>query len=104
MWFIGVEEEQERSAPPPKKILDPPLLQYLIFPKIIDASWLFTKVRIFNYCSSLYHILESENFRFPFSSDKKPNLRGEMWKIELQKFVVNLLDKHRKLYMNGKVI
>ena len=26
MWFIGVEVEQERSAPPPKKkILDPPL-------------------------------------------------------------------------------
>ena len=27
MWFIGVEEEQETSAPPPKKILDPPLLR-----------------------------------------------------------------------------
>ena len=26
MWFIGVEVEQETSAPPPKKILDP-LLQ-----------------------------------------------------------------------------
>ena len=26
MWFIGVEVEQEMSAPPPKKILDPPLL------------------------------------------------------------------------------
>ena len=25
MWFIGVEVEQEMSAPPPKKILDPPL-------------------------------------------------------------------------------
>ena len=25
MWFIGVEVEQEASAPPPKKILDPPL-------------------------------------------------------------------------------
>ena len=25
MWFIGVEVEQEKSAPPPKKILDPPL-------------------------------------------------------------------------------
>ena len=24
-WFIGVEVEQEMSAPPPKKILDPPL-------------------------------------------------------------------------------
>ena len=26
MCFIGVEVEQETSAPPPKKILDPPLL------------------------------------------------------------------------------
>ena len=26
MWFIGVEFEREMSAPPPKKILDPPLL------------------------------------------------------------------------------
>ena len=25
MWFIGVEVEQKTSAPPPKKILDPPL-------------------------------------------------------------------------------
>ena len=25
MLFIGVEVEQETSAPPPKKILDPPL-------------------------------------------------------------------------------
>ena len=25
MWFIGVEIEHETSAPPPKKILDPPL-------------------------------------------------------------------------------
>ena len=24
MWFIGVEVEQKTSAPPPKKILDPP--------------------------------------------------------------------------------
>ena len=24
-WLIGVEVEQETSAPPPKKILDPPL-------------------------------------------------------------------------------
>ena len=29
MWFIGVEVEQETSAPPPKKILDPPLLLYV---------------------------------------------------------------------------
>ena len=25
MWSIGVEVEQETSAPPPKKNLDPPL-------------------------------------------------------------------------------
>ena len=25
MWFIGVDVEEETSAPPPKKILDPPL-------------------------------------------------------------------------------
>ena len=30
MWFIGVEVEQETSAPPPKKILDPPLQSTLI--------------------------------------------------------------------------
>ena len=29
MWFIGVEVEQETSAPPPKKkILNPPLRSY----------------------------------------------------------------------------
>ena len=54
--------------------------------------------------SSLYHILECENFRFPFSYHKKPNLRSEMWKIELQNIVVDLLDKLRKLYTNGTVI
>ena len=33
MWFIGVEVEQETSAPPPKKILDPPLrLNHLYSP------------------------------------------------------------------------
>ena len=29
MWLIGVEVEQETSAPPPKKILDPPLDPYM---------------------------------------------------------------------------
>ena len=28
MWFISVEVEQETSAPPPKKILDPPLWRF----------------------------------------------------------------------------
>ena len=27
MWFIGVEVEQETSATPSKKILDPPLIK-----------------------------------------------------------------------------
>ena len=25
LWFIGVEVEQETNAPPPEKILDPPV-------------------------------------------------------------------------------
>ena len=30
MWFVGVEVEQETSAPPPKKkVLDPPLIRTL---------------------------------------------------------------------------
>ena len=29
LWFIGVEVEQETSAPSPKKILDPPLCYFL---------------------------------------------------------------------------
>ena len=43
MWFIGVEVEQETSAPPPKKILDQPLISYdadhhetLFFNPILD--------------------------------------------------------------------
>ena len=31
MWFIGVDVEQETSAPPRKKNLDPPLLTQLNF-------------------------------------------------------------------------
>ena len=37
----------------------------VIFPKSLDATERFTKVRVFSY-SSLPHILESENFRFLF--------------------------------------
>ena len=36
MWFIGVEVEQETSAPPPKNILDPPLLGYVYTMEIIQ--------------------------------------------------------------------
>ena len=34
--------------------------------------------------SSLYHILESENFRFPFSYDKEPNLKSECEKLNFK--------------------
>ena len=35
MWVIGVEVEQEMGAPPPKKILDPPL--YIIVSLLFTA-------------------------------------------------------------------
>ena len=35
MWFIGVKVEQETSAPPLKKILDPPLTQLYALYKLI---------------------------------------------------------------------
>ena len=44
MWFIGVEVEEETSAPPPKKILDPPLPNHtnpastLRFGTVLDIS------------------------------------------------------------------
>ena len=39
MWFVGVEVEQETSAPPPKKILDPPLFfnTFLLFMTRVDG-------------------------------------------------------------------
>ena len=37
VWFIGVEVEQEASAPPPKKILDPPLARLCGICN--DAEW-----------------------------------------------------------------
>ena len=36
--------------------------------------------------------------------EKQPDLANEMWKIKLYKIVVNLLEKLRKLYMNGTFI
>ena len=36
-------------------------------------------MRIF--VSSLHYVFESENFRFSFCYENKPNLGGEMWKI-----------------------
>ena len=41
MWFIGVEVEQETSAPPPKKILDPPLIMHLICPPKLCIAFVF---------------------------------------------------------------
>ena len=41
----------------------------IIFPKILDAILThYEKENVFD--SSLHHILESENFRFPFSYEK----------------------------------
>ena len=39
MWFIGVEVEQETSAPPPKKILDPPLRD-VAFPSLYVCNFI----------------------------------------------------------------
>ena len=54
--------------------------------------------------SSLHHIFESQNFRFPFFYEKQPKLESEMWKIKLHKIVGNLLDKRRKMDVDGTVI
>ena len=41
MWFIGVEVEQETSAPPPKKILDPPLSMQVTWEQIYISKLTF---------------------------------------------------------------
>ena len=48
MWFIGVEVEQETSAPHPKKILDPPLNQqtYLGKMKLRHSNFLFLTLTV----------------------------------------------------------
>ena len=52
MWFIGVEVEQETSAPPPKKFLDPPLETPLLglgpryFFYHYPGHWIQTRVSI----------------------------------------------------------
>ena len=38
MWFIGVEVEQETNAPPPKKILDPPLSGSINFKAYVKTN------------------------------------------------------------------
>ena len=48
MWFIGVEVEQETSAPPPKKILDPPLCMHVEYIHSIFISHLSTVSNLTN--------------------------------------------------------
>ena len=62
-----------------------------IFPKVLDAIQRITKERIFLIPLSIT-ILSPTILRFLFSRKKKrPNPRGELWKIKLQKIVGNLL-------------
>ena len=71
----------------------------IIFAKILDA-----KKEKENFSdSSLHHIFESKNFRFPFlyELNSQSNLGGKMWKMKLQIIVGKLLFiKFWKLYMN----
>ena len=57
---------------------------------MIPLSITFLNPKILDFLLSLY--------------EKQPDLGSEMWKIKLQKIVGNLLEKRRKLYMNGTVI
>ena len=57
---------------------------------MIPLSNTFLNQKILDFLLSLY--------------EKQPDLGSEMWKIKLQKIVVNLLEKLRELYMNGTVI
>ena len=57
---------------------------------MIPLSITFLNPKILDFLLSLY--------------EKQPDLGSEMRKIKLQKIVVNLLEKLRKLYMNGTVI
>ena len=51
---------------------------------------------------SLHHIFESENFRFPFSTKKKPNMGMKWEKLNLKSYVIGK-KSFGKLYMNGTV-
>ena len=77
-----------------------------VFPKLQGLQYYFSekfrcnlahyeKEKFFD--SSLHHIFESENLRFPFSYEKWSNLGCEVEKIKLHKIAGNLLDKLRKL-------
>ena len=77
MWFIGVEVEQETSAPPLKKFLDPPL------GTIFDGTCAFTCIQhcdiisfenlCFHSSKRVHHLYSGENFwpenMGPFSLD-----------------------------------
>ena len=62
-------------------------------------KWIY----IYIFCTSLHHILRSESFKFLFST-KSRGTEYKMWEIKLQKIVVNLLDKLRKLYPKETII
>ena len=61
-----------------------------IFPKVWDAIEHIEKERIFLILLCIT-ILSPKILRFLFSRRKKPNPRGDLWKIKLQKIVGNLL-------------
>ena len=61
MWFIGVEVEQETSAPPPKKILDPPLQRTQVkFYRFNSDRWI--RLISINRFLSIYRMI----FRYQF--------------------------------------
>ena len=64
MWFIGVEVEQEASAPPPKKILDPPLQRKQVkFYRFNSDRWI--RLISINRFLSIYRMI----FRYQFLSN-----------------------------------
>ena len=77
-----------------------------IFPKILDAIYGFTNLRIFLTPISITFFNPKILGFLAFFYEKKNSSGSEMWKIKFQKIVANLLDKLRKLYnlLNGTVI
>ena len=76
---------------------------YYYFPKNFRRNLTYCKSKNFP-DSSLHHIFEYENFRCPFILRKIAFPGEQNAKIKLQKIVGNLLERLRKLYMNGRVI
>ena len=71
----------------------------------LKFQMLFSALRKRNlFYSSLHHMFESENFSFPFSYEKQPNLGGKMCKIKLQKSVGNSQITFQEVNMTGTVI